>query len=116
MQAGQEESTRGCLFANHALLQAAARPHCALAQPMPLLILYSRNPHCGLQETLQPTSLEIRNDSSKHAGHSGNPTGAPDAETHFQCVGQAGVCAPVVANIRTASTVAKLVLCGLRLA
>lgn len=39
-----------------------------------------------LQETLQPTSLDIKNDSSKHAGHTGNPTGAPDAETHFTSV------------------------------
>ena len=25
----------------------------------------------------------MKNDSHKHAGHSGNPSGAPDAETHF---------------------------------
>ena len=38
-----------------------------------------------LREGLKPVSvLEIRNDSASHAGHSGNPTGAPDAETHFQ--------------------------------
>ncbi len=35
------------------------------------------------QEALAPASLDIRNDSHKHAGHSGNPTGAADAETHF---------------------------------
>lgn len=39
-----------------------------------------------LQDTLQPTSLDIKNDSNKHAGHTGNPTGAPDAETHFTSV------------------------------
>lgn len=35
-------------------------------------------------ETLQPVVLRIVNDSHKHAGHSGNPGGGPDAETHFQ--------------------------------
>ena len=35
------------------------------------------------QEALQPQALTIQNDSHKHAGHSGNPSGAPDAETHF---------------------------------
>ena len=37
-----------------------------------------------LQEALQPVSLSIQNDSHKHAGHSGNPGGGPDAETHFK--------------------------------
>ncbi|PSC70779.1 bola [Micractinium conductrix] len=37
-----------------------------------------------LTEALQPVSLSIQNDSHKHAGHSGNPSGAPDAETHFK--------------------------------
>lgn len=36
-----------------------------------------------VQEALAPSTLSITNDSSKHAGHSGNPSGAPDAETHF---------------------------------
>lgn len=36
-----------------------------------------------LQEAFQPTVLCISNDSHRHAGHSGNPTGAADAETHF---------------------------------
>lgn len=27
--------------------------------------------------------MSVRNDSHKHAGHSGNPSGAADAETHF---------------------------------
>lgn len=26
----------------------------------------------------------MTNESHKHAGHSGNPSGAPDAETHFE--------------------------------
>lgn len=26
----------------------------------------------------------MRNDSHKHAGHAGNPSGAPNAETHFR--------------------------------
>ncbi|KAI3430722.1 hypothetical protein D9Q98_005308 [Chlorella vulgaris] len=37
-----------------------------------------------LQDALQPSSLSVQNDSHKHAGHSGNPSGAPDAETHFK--------------------------------
>jgi BolA-like protein 1 len=36
-----------------------------------------------LGEALTPSFISIRNDSHKHAGHTGNPTGAPDAETHF---------------------------------
>jgi stress-induced morphogen len=37
-----------------------------------------------LEDALRPTSLTIINESHKHAGHSGNPTGAADAETHFR--------------------------------
>ena len=37
-----------------------------------------------LQEALQPVSLSVVNESHKHAGHSGNPSGAADAETHFR--------------------------------
>lgn len=37
-----------------------------------------------IQDSLQPTSLKIANDSHKHAGHSGNPSGSADAETHFR--------------------------------
>ena len=29
-------------------------------------------------------SLNVVNDSHKHAGHAGNPGGEPDAETHFR--------------------------------
>jgi len=36
-----------------------------------------------LTALLRPTTLQIVNDSHKHAGHSGNPSGAADAETHF---------------------------------
>lgn len=32
---------------------------------------------------LKPVSLTVTNDSAAHAGHSGNPDGAADAETHF---------------------------------
>ncbi|KAL3161239.1 hypothetical protein ABBQ38_009604 [Trebouxia sp. C0009 RCD-2024] len=39
--------------------------------------------HKKLTEALKPSMLNVRNDSHKHAGHSGNPSGAPDAETHF---------------------------------
>ena len=37
-----------------------------------------------LTEALKPSMLKVRNDSSKHAGHSGNPGGGADAETHFE--------------------------------
>jgi BolA-like protein 1 len=37
-----------------------------------------------LTHALHPTSITLNNESHKHAGHSGNPTGAPDAETHFR--------------------------------
>ena len=38
-----------------------------------------------LRDGLSPVSLlEVRNDSASHAGHAGNPSGAADAETHFQ--------------------------------
>lgn len=51
----------------------------AARQPGPI----STSMHLKLTEALKPVSLAIQNDSHKHAGHSGNPTGAPDAETHF---------------------------------
>lgn len=37
-----------------------------------------------LEAQLKPAALRIINESHKHAGHSGNPTGAADAETHFR--------------------------------
>ena len=37
-----------------------------------------------LAEALTPASLSVVNESQKHAGHSGNPSGAADAETHFR--------------------------------
>eukprot|EP00898_Chlorokybus_atmophyticus_P001181 jgi/Chlat1/2063/Chrsp17S02531 len=37
-----------------------------------------------LTEQLRPSRLEIVNESHMHAGHSGNPGGGPDAETHFR--------------------------------
>jgi stress-induced morphogen len=33
---------------------------------------------------LAPSSLKIKDESFMHAGHSGNPSGDPDAETHFK--------------------------------
>ncbi len=35
-------------------------------------------------EAIACESIDLRNDSHLHAGHTGNPTGAPDAETHFK--------------------------------
>lgn len=47
----------------------------------------SRPVHDAIQRkltaVLRPTTLRIVNDSAKHAGHAGNPSGAADAETHF---------------------------------
>ncbi len=40
--------------------------------------------HRKLTEALSPAVLNIVNDSAAHAGHSGNPGGGPDAETHFR--------------------------------
>jgi stress-induced morphogen len=37
-----------------------------------------------LEAALAPTTLHVIDDSSKHAGHAGNPGGGPDAETHFK--------------------------------
>jgi BolA protein len=37
-----------------------------------------------LEEALSPSVLNIVNESHLHAGHMGNPSGAPDAETHFK--------------------------------
>lgn len=36
-----------------------------------------------IEEAFQPKSLTIVNESHKHAGHIGNPSNNPDAETHF---------------------------------
>eukprot|EP00270_Netrium_digitus_P009330 TRINITY_DN2840_c0_g1_i1.p2 TRINITY_DN2840_c0_g1~~TRINITY_DN2840_c0_g1_i1.p2 ORF type:complete len:116 (+),score=11.69 TRINITY_DN2840_c0_g1_i1:58-405(+) len=36
-----------------------------------------------LTAKLQPLRLVVMNESYKHAGHAGNPSGAADAETHF---------------------------------
>eukprot|EP00850_Spirogloea_muscicola_P001217 SM000004S15087 [mRNA] locus=s4:1226286:1227029:+ [translate_table: standard] len=37
-----------------------------------------------LRAALAPARLAISDDSHLHAGHSGNPSGAPDAESHFR--------------------------------
>mmetsp|Transcript_39103 Transcript_39103/g.96862 ORF Transcript_39103/g.96862 Transcript_39103/m.96862 type:complete len:110 (+) Transcript_39103:251-580(+) len=37
-----------------------------------------------LTEGLTPLTLVIKDESFMHAGHSGNPSGDPDAETHFK--------------------------------
>ncbi|GBF93977.1 hypothetical protein Rsub_06226 [Raphidocelis subcapitata] len=33
---------------------------------------------------LKPVKLDIVDESHKHAGHAGNPSGNPNAETHFK--------------------------------
>ena len=37
-----------------------------------------------LTAALRPLQLRVVNESHLHAGHAGNPSGAPDAETHFR--------------------------------
>ncbi|GAQ90732.1 hypothetical protein KFL_006780030 [Klebsormidium nitens] len=37
-----------------------------------------------LRAAFNPVNLTIVNESRMHAGHSGNPSGDPDAETHFR--------------------------------
>lgn len=39
-----------------------------------------------LEAALKPVRLDIVDESYKHAGHSGNPSGDPNAETHFKVV------------------------------
>ncbi len=36
-----------------------------------------------MEKQSQLTRAAAQNDSAKHAGHAGNPSGASDAETHF---------------------------------
>lgn len=36
-----------------------------------------------ITESLKPVAFSIVNDSHKHAGHVGNPSKDPNAETHF---------------------------------
>lgn len=36
-----------------------------------------------ITESLKPVTLSIVNESHKHAGHVGNPSKDPNAETHF---------------------------------
>eukprot|EP00879_Flechtneria_rotunda_P006801 GHRR01007145.1.p1 GENE.GHRR01007145.1~~GHRR01007145.1.p1 ORF type:complete len:107 (+),score=32.50 GHRR01007145.1:236-556(+) len=51
----------------------------SVQQPRPIAASMQRK-----LETLSPVVLRIINESQKHAGHSGNPSGAADAETHFR--------------------------------
>lgn len=62
----------------HALLPALTAPCRRIVRPPRLRRKF--------REALSPTKLNLMNQSHKHAGHTGNPTGAPDAETHFECV------------------------------
>ena len=39
-----------------------------------------------LEDALQPEQLTVINESHKHAGHAGNPSGDPGAETHFRLI------------------------------
>lgn len=36
-----------------------------------------------IHDALKPSAFTIQNDSAKHAGHAGNPSKDPNAETHF---------------------------------
>jgi len=50
--------------------------------------LASRSPRARhgrkLTAALRPLQLRVVNESHLHAGHAGNPSGAPGAETHFR--------------------------------
>ncbi|KAK9817008.1 hypothetical protein WJX72_008198 [[Myrmecia] bisecta] len=37
-----------------------------------------------LETALKPSLLKVTDESHLHAGHSGNPSGDPNAETHFR--------------------------------
>lgn len=37
-----------------------------------------------IEAAFKPVSFKVIDESHKHAGHSGNPSGHPDAETHFR--------------------------------
>ncbi len=37
-----------------------------------------------VEKAFECESVSLENQSHLHAGHTGNPTGAPDAETHFK--------------------------------
>ncbi len=50
---------------------------------MPTVRLVNPNDR-KLEAALKPVQLKIVDESHKHAGHSGNPSGNPDAETHFK--------------------------------
>ena len=54
-------------------------PHSIMSVSRPVCDAVQRK----LTALLRPTTLQVVNDSAKHAGHSGNPSGAADAETHF---------------------------------
>ena len=47
-------------------------------------LLFKKKHDSKLQAALAPIALSVSNESHLHAGHSGNPSGAPDAETHFR--------------------------------
>jgi len=52
-------------------------PQTSLPPPFP-------SHHRKLEAALSPSALTIVDDSTKHAGHAGNPGGGADAETHFR--------------------------------
>eukprot|EP00897_Mesotaenium_endlicherianum_P007109 jgi/Mesen1/6426/ME000329S05582 len=55
-----------------------------------------------LTEALRPTKLVVTDESHLHAGHTGNPSGSVDAETHFrvEVVSQEFTGKPLVARHR----------------
>lgn len=63
----------------HPRLHRARRRHRAARPPPRLGSTLSK-----LESALKPVRLDIIDESYKHAGHAGNPSGSPDAETHFK--------------------------------
>lgn len=49
-------------------------------------------PRSKITAALKPVKLDIIDESHKHAGHAGNPSGNPNAETHFKWVAAAVGC------------------------
>ena len=71
---------------------ARRQPHLSLSPPdahcvplpAPSRLLPALAPRRKIEAALKPVKLQIVDESYKHAGHSGNPSGAADAETHFK--------------------------------
>lgn len=71
------------LIGNALVIRTGAPPMLRRAMSTAMRPIYARI-HAKVTSGLAPTSLIIKDESFMHAGHSGNPSGDPDAETHFK--------------------------------